>query len=178
MQKAIAERYPLTYLLEDGAKVTFSLMSKSDQEALSKFIEGLAKNDLHYLQVDITQPDIQQRWFESIEQGKSVCLCAYDAKGLVGYASVQVSGQVGEIRVNIVQGYRSRGLGRGLIDEIIKIARQTDLHVVKARMLSDQYGAKAAFKRLGFENEQVLEGYVEDSPGKSKDLLVMATTLH
>ena len=44
-------------------------------------------------------------------------------------------------------------------------------------MLSDQHGAKAAFRRLGFQETRVLEGYVKDSPGGSKDLLVMSTDL-
>ncbi len=182
MQKAIADRYPLSYSLEDGAKVTFSLMSTDDREALSEFIGDLPRHDLLYLQVDVTQPEVLERWLNSVDNGDSIGLCAYDPAGLVGYASLQMSDDAdrrsGEIRVNINQGYRSRGLGRGLTTEIIHIARQVSLDIVTARMLSDQHGAKAAFKRLGFAEERLLEGYVQDAGGASKDLLVMASTLH
>ena len=182
MQKAIDDRYPRVYQLEDSARVNFSLMSLEDQDALSKFIAKLPQRDLSYLQVDITQPEAQARWLRNIEEGKSICICAYDSKGMVGYASVQISEdkerRVGEIRVNIVQGYRSRGLGRGLIDEVMFISRQIELETVTARMLSDQFGAQSAFKRLGFHVDRLLESYVEESPGASKDLLVMSTTLH
>ncbi len=182
MQEAINDRYPRVYRLEDNAQVSFSLMSSEDQNALSTFIAKLPQRDLSYLQVDITQPEVQLRWLRSIEQGSSICVCAYDPAGMVGYASVQISAEkdrrAGEIRVNITQGYRSRGLGRGLIAEIMFISQQIELETVTARMLFDQYGAQAAFKRLGFHVDCLLDSYVEESPGVSKDLLVMSTTLH
>ena len=181
MLGAIADQYPISHYLEDGAKVTCSLMSSSDRAELSKFLVQLTRYDLLYLQIDITQPDIQELWLDSIAKGKSVCICAYDPARLVGYASVQISDdngrRNGEIRVNISQGYRSRGLGRVLISEIFNIAKDIELEVVTARMLSDQYGARAAFKRLGFVRERVLEDYVKDPSGASKDLLVMTSTI-
>lgn len=180
MIKAITDRYPITHVLEDGAKVTCSLMTPDDREELSKFLSRLTRNDLLYLQIDITQPEIQERWLDSIAEGKSVCICAYDPARLVGYASVRVTegdGQrAGEIRVNISQGYRSRGLGRVLISEIFQVATRVDLELVTARMLSDQYSAQAAFKRLGFVQERVLEGHVKDASGIPKDLLVMTSS--
>ncbi len=181
MLEAFSHRYPTTHVLEDGAKVTCSLMSPGDSDNLVKFLERLTRQDLSYLQVDITRPEILDRWLQSIAEGKSVCLCAYDPASLVGYTSVQISEKEGrrrgEIRVNISQGYRSRGLGRALIDEILIIARSIDLEVVTARMVSDQYGAISAFKRLGFENSETLEGHVTDASGVSKDLLVMTSDL-
>ena len=180
MQQAIADRYPLAHQLEDGARITCSLMSHEDRDALSKFLARLGKHDLVYLQIDITQPEIQELWLDSITEGKSVCICAYDPKSLVGYASVQISDDAGrrdgEIRVNISRGYRSRGLGRILIAEIFEVAKLARLQTVTARMLSDQYGARSAFERLGFVGSRVLEDYVKDASGASKDLLVMTAS--
>ena len=181
MLNAFSDRYPIEHFLEDGAKVTCSLMSSKDQGNLSKFLERLPRADLHYLQVDITQPEILKRWLESIAEGKSVCLCAYDPASLVGYSSVQISEaggrRSGEMRVNISQGYRSRGLGRVLIAEIFKIAKLIELEVVTARMLSDQYGAIDAFKRLGFVAGDVLKNHIKDASGTQKDLLVMTADM-
>lgn len=181
MHQAIVERYPTSHELEDGAKVTCSLMSRDDREALARLLSRLTRSDLAYLQSDITSPEVQERWMDSIEEGKSICICAYDPRGLVGYASVQISEEdgrsVGEIRVNIVQGYRSRGLGRILIAEIFQVARLVKLNLVTARMLSDQYGARSAFKRLGFIEDRVLENEVKDASGSMKDLLVMSSPI-
>ncbi len=177
MSNAIKDLYPRTIALEDRAKITVSLMSADDRDALSKFLSRLSSRDLLYLQADISRPDIQKNWLDSMARGDSVCICAYDPASLVGYASVQLSEHArsprGEIRMNISQGYRSRGLGRVLTKEILRIAEQLKLDVVTARMVSDQHGAKAAFARLGFTEERTLENHVEDANGESKDLLIM-----
>ncbi len=175
MISEITDRYPREHQLEDSARINFSLMSSSDHESLSNFVTRLARHDLLYLQIDITKNDVRQRWFDTIDQGSSVCICAYDPKQLVGYASIQISNDLGEIRVNIDQGYRSRGLGKALISEIFFIAKKLELREVTARMLTDQYGAISAFKRLGFEKKEVLENYATGSEGDLKDLLVMAS---
>jgi RimJ/RimL family protein N-acetyltransferase len=178
MSGSIEARYPLDHALEDGARVSFSLMSPDDREALSKFIAGLSRTDLLYLQADLSKPENLERWLESMVQGKALCICCYDPARLVGYASVQTEKDEkhsGEIRVNINPGYRSRGLGRILISEIFFIAEQLKLNQITARMLSDQHGAKAAFRRLGFVEEQVMADYVKDASGVSRDLIVMST---
>ncbi len=179
MLNSIAKRYPRTIELEDGAKLTFSLMSPEDGEALAKFLARLTSYDLSYLQVDISRPDIQKHWLEGMARGDSVCVRANDPAGLVGYASVQMTDHarspMGEIRVNIGKGYRSRGLGRLLISEIFHIAEELSVEVLTARMMADQHGAKAAFQRLGFTRDQVLKDFVQDANGVSKDLLVMTS---
>lgn len=174
----MTDRYPREHHLEDSARITFSLMSSNDHESLSNFVTRLARYDLLYLQIDITKDDVRQKWFETIDQGSSVCICAYDPKQLVGYASIQISDDLGEIRVNIDQGYRSRGLGKALIAEIFFIAKALNLREVTARMLTDQFGAISAFKRLGFEKKEILENHVTDSEGQSKDLLLMTSALN
>ena len=181
MLSALADRYPISHRLEDGASVTCSLMTPADQDALSKFLSRLQPRDLLYLQFDIRKPEVQDAWFTSIEAGKSVCLCAYDPAQLVGYASVQISGddakRDGEVRVNLTQGYRSRGLGRILTAEIFEIANRLNLESLTARMLADQHGARAAFEKIGFTRERVLENYVELPNGEPRDLLVMSRSL-
>lgn len=176
MASAISERYPLSHQLEDGARTNFSLMSLEHREDLSKFVDRLSSHDLLYLQVDIRQPDVLDRWFDAIQTSRSVCICAHDPARMIGYASVHMSddGRDGEIRVNIDRGYRSRGLGKALISEIYFVANQMDLESVTARMTSDQHGAISAFTRLGFVEKDVLVDRVTDQDGRSKDLIIMS----
>lgn len=180
MSDGIANRFPSTHVLEDGAKVTCSLMSEVDRKALTDFLSDLPSRDLAYLQVDITQPEILARWLDTIAEGKSICLCAYDPAQLVGYAALQLSEEpganAGEIRVNIRQGYRSRGLGRILIAEIFAVAELLELKKITARMLADQYGARSAFEHLGFVQEDVLRDHVRDKSTATSDLLVMTAS--
>ena len=43
-----------------------------------------------------------------------------------------------------------------------------------ANMTTDQHGAQAAFRRLGFMPEALLADHVEDRNGKSRDLVIMS----
>ena len=65
MLKAVADKYPVSHQLEDGAKVNCSLMTSDDLDALSKFLNRLTQTDLAYLQADITDPELQKRWLQS-----------------------------------------------------------------------------------------------------------------
>ncbi len=43
-----------------------------------------------------------------------------------------------------------------------------------ANMTTDQHGAQAAFRRLGFIPEALLADYVEDRNGQPRDLVMMS----
>ena len=43
-----------------------------------------------------------------------------------------------------------------------------------ANMTTDQQGAQAAFRRLGFVPEALLADYVEDANGTARDMVIMS----
>jgi RimJ/RimL family protein N-acetyltransferase len=104
---------------------------------------------------------------------------AYQGDRVVGYATVHRdpapwTRRVGEIRVNVARDFRTRGLGRTLTSEIFDVARGLGLSKLMAHMTTDQHGAQAAFRRLGFVPEALLADYVEDRNGTSRDLVLMS----
>jgi len=179
---AESDQFPKHCRLEDGANITLTFMTRDDVEALSKFLHLLPRYDLLYLQHDIRQQSVLEAWMDNIEAGLAISICAHDPATLVGYASVQLrspapTADSGEIRVNVSQGYRSRGLGRILTSEIMDVCHQSGIKNLQARMTTDQYGAKSAFKRLGFVEEEVLQNHVKDLDGEPRDLVVMTHQL-
>jgi L-amino acid N-acyltransferase YncA len=118
-------------------------------------------------------------WVENLKTGRSTSLVAYDADGLIGYATVHCNPApwtrgVGELRVNISPDYRGRGLGRILTARIFDLARSLGLRKLMANMTADQHGAQAAFRQLGFVPEALLADYVEDRNGAPRDLVIMS----
>jgi len=171
--------YPKSITLNDGAAIEIRNMTVEDREAVLSFAQGLAEDDLLFLRSDITQPDVVDDWMQNIEAGRSTSLVAYDSEGLIGYASVHRNPapwtrRVGELRVNVNQAYRARGLGKNLISEIFSVARGLGLQKLMANMTADQHGAQAAFRRLGFVPEAMLADYVEDRNGMARDLVIMS----
>ena len=137
--------------LPDGAAVELRPMTRDDRDAVVKFAKGLPQEDLLFLTMDITRGKVVDEWVKNIEAGRTGSLLAFDADGLIGYANVHKNPtpwmrRVGEIRVNVGPGYRSRGLGRVLIHRIFDIARDMGLMKIIAQMTTDQAGAQSAFR--------------------------------
>ncbi len=171
--------YPKAVTLPDGAEVRIQPMTAADRDAVLAFANRLSEEDMMFLRADITQPEAVDAWMANLEAGRSASLAAYDDGGLIGYATVHRNAapwmrRVGEIRVNVCQTYRARGLGKNLTSEIFALARGMGLKKLTANMTSDQHGAQAAFRRLGFVPEALLADYVEDRKGTPHDMVIMS----
>jgi len=175
----ITNNYPKSITLGDGAQIEIRIMTPEDRAAVLAFAQGLAEEDMLFLRVDITQPEVVDDWMNNLTNGRSTSLAAFDENGLVGYATVHKNPapwtrRVGELRVNVNKSYRARGLGKNLISEIFGVARSLGLQKLMANMTADQHGAQAAFRRVGFVPEALLADYVEDRNGMARDLVIMS----
>ena len=169
--------YPRTVALDESS-IDLRLMEASDGDAILAFAQGLPPDDLLFLRLDITKPEGVAEWVRNIEAGRTITILAEDSGRIAGYASIHHnevlwSRHVGEIRVIVGSGYRRRGLGRRLTDEVFAISRDIGLAKISAQMTPDQKGARATFERLGFRPEALLADFVMDREGKPRDLLLM-----
>jgi L-amino acid N-acyltransferase YncA len=179
---ALADRFPRRIALSDGRSVELRLMTAADRDRILAFARGLPEDDLLFLRVDLTQPDVVDEWIRALGSELTISIVAVEDGSLAGYASVHRNAarwtrRVGEIRVNVAPAYRSLGLGRNLTAQIVDVARALGLRKLSAHMTTDQAGARSAFKRLGFTPEAVLADYVEDRSGAPRDLLIMSYDL-
>jgi len=165
--------------LGDGTALTLRLMTAADAERIVAFARALPADDHLFLSLDITSRDAVAQWVRSLEAGRAVTLIAEAGDAIAGYAALvhdQVTWQrhLGEIWIQVAPRYRARGLGRALAFEISEAARRLGLEKFVARMTPDQKGAIATFERLGFRSEAVLQDFVIDSAGRTRDLVLMS----
>jgi len=171
--------YPRTIALDNNTAVSLRLMTAADADRIVTFARNLPADDLLFLRMDITNPDVVAQWVQNLAAGRTVTVIAEANGAMAGYASLhhpEVTWQrhLGEIRIQVGQHYRSQGLGRILAAEIFAIARDLGLRKLMAQMTSDQKGAIATFKRLGFQMEALLQDFVIDRSERTRDLIVMA----
>jgi RimJ/RimL family protein N-acetyltransferase len=171
--------YPRTITLDNGAAVSLRLMTPFDADRIVTFARSLPTDDLLFLRMDITNPDVVAQWVQNLATGRTITMIAEVKGEMVGYASLHYSEvtwqrHLGEIRIQVGQSYRSQGLGRILAGEIFSIARDLGLRKFVAQMTPDQKGAIATFERLGFKPEALLQDFVIDRVGRTRDLMVMA----
>src|SRR5262247_1820981 len=111
--------YPRTFRLDETTMVSFRLMTPADTHRVVTFARSLPEDDLLYLRMDITKLNVVSQWGQNIKEGRTVTVLAEVGINIVGYASLhhdEVTWQrhLGEVRMQVGPGYRSRGLGRAL----------------------------------------------------------------
>lgn len=171
--------YPRGVALPGGTAVALRLMTPADADRILAFARALPDDDLLFLRTDITDPGVVAQWVKNLGAGRTVTVIAEANGEIAGYASLHYSEinwqrHLGEIRLQAGARFRSQGLGRALAGEIFAIARTLKLRKLVAQMTVDQRGAVATFERLGFRPEALLQDFVMDRAGRTRDLMVMA----
>jgi L-amino acid N-acyltransferase YncA len=168
--------------LSDGRRVSLRLMEAADKQRVLSFARSLPPDDLLFLRTDITEPALVDEWIGNLEKGTTVTVLADVDGELAGYASLHLeqarwTRRVGEIRVQVAVAYRGAGLGRQLTAQIFRLGQIRGLKKMAAMMTPDQAGARAAFEKIGFSVEALLQDWVVDRKGRPRDLLIMSHDL-
>jgi RimJ/RimL family protein N-acetyltransferase len=177
-ESASKRTYPWTASVKDN-QVTIRLMKPEDANALLAFAQSLPEDDLLFLSVDITKPEVVGQWALGVQAGRvNTVLAEVDGK-LIGHGTLSLNElmwtrHLGEIQLMISPERRGSGLGILLANEVFAIAQELRLQKIVARMASEQRGALQVFERLGFKAEALLADYVMDRRGRTHDLIVMS----
>ena len=168
--------------LSDGRRVSLRLMEAADKQNVLSFARSLPPDDLLFLRTDITEPALIDEWIGNLEKGTTVTVLADVDGELAGYASLHLeqarwTRRVGEIRVQVAVAYRGVSLGRQLTAQIFRLGQIRGLKKMAAMMTPDQAGARAAFEKIGFSVEALLQDWVIDRKGRPRDLLIMSHDL-
>ena len=168
--------------LSDGRRVSLRLMEAADKQRVLNFARSLPPDDLLFLRTDITEPALIDEWIGNLEKGTTVTVLADVDGELAGYASLHLeqarwTRRVGEIRVQVAVAYRGVSLGRQLTAQIFRLGQIRGLKKMAAMMTPDQAGARAAFEKIGFSVEALLQDSVVDRKGRPRDLLIMSHDL-
>jgi L-amino acid N-acyltransferase YncA len=179
MQPSTPAVLPRSIQLKDGTPVVLRLMTPGDALSIAAFARSLPEDDLLFLRMDITDPEAVAHWVHNLEAGLTTTVIAEAGGAIAGYAALvqnRVAWQrhLGEIRAQVALRFRSQGLGRALAGEIFALARGRGLRKIVAQMTPDQKGAMGTFERLGFRPEALLQDFVVDHAGRTRDLVVMA----
>jgi L-amino acid N-acyltransferase YncA len=177
-ESASKRTYPWTTSVKDKL-ITVRLMKPEDGAALLAFARSLPEDDLLFLSVDITTPEVVEQWVRNIQSGRTHTVLAEADGKLIGHGTLYISEltwtrHLGEIQLLISRAARGSGLGSLLANEVFAVAQEQNLQKVIARMAAEQRGAMQVFERLGFKAEALLADFVMDREGRTHDLIVMS----
>jgi GNAT superfamily N-acetyltransferase len=162
-----------------GESIRLRLMNEKDKDPMLAFAQSLDEEDVLFLRMDITKPDVVQRWIDSVLAGQRMTVLAEQGGEIVAYGSLNRTGlswsrHMGEIRIIVRRNFRRTGLGAVLAEEVFTFARDMGLTRIVSQMPTDQPGGRRMFEGLGFKPEALLTDWVIDRRGKTHDLLIMS----
>ena len=177
-ESASMRNYSWTTSVNDH-QVTIRLMRPEDGPSLLAFAQSLPEDDLLFLSIDITKPEVVEQWSRGVQSGRTRTVLAEAGGHLIGHGTLSLNDlmwtrHLGEIQLMISPERRGGGLGSLLANEVFAIAQELGLQKIVARMASEQKGALQVFERLGFKAEALLADYVMDRRGRTHDLIVMS----
>jgi GNAT superfamily N-acetyltransferase len=130
----------------------------------------------------VTEPAVIRDWCQNIDLGRNFPLLAVVEGRIVAAATLhqQLGGwkrHIGRVSVLVLPQYRSRGLARALVGEIVQVSRNLGLERLEAEFIGEQEAAIKMFALLGFSNLLRLEDYVKDMQATSHDYVLMGLNL-
>ena len=177
-------RYPKEIILNDGTEAVIRPLEADDRDSLTKFYLDIPENDRWYMKVDVTEPEVIQKWIQGIDNGKVFSILAVAKELTAAHASLHLRGfgatrHVGRLRIMVLPEYRHKRLGTWMLLDLIQLAMDKGLRDIRSDFVVgvEDAAIEAAFK-LDFFKKAILEDYVKGPDGKRYDLMIMSKRLH
>jgi GNAT superfamily N-acetyltransferase len=177
-------RYPKECVLKDCREAIIRRLAPGDKKLLAQFYEKIPAADRWYMRYDATHPDVLHRWFEGLESGFVDSIVAVCGACIVGHGSLHMRGfgvtqHVGRLRIVVLPEYRRQRLGTWLMLDLVQLAMDKGLEVVRTDLVSGiEDAAIEAAQKLDFFKGGVLGDYAKDHEGKRRDIVIMLKHLH
>jgi L-amino acid N-acyltransferase YncA len=149
-------------------------LEEHDQPAIERFIARIPEADRTFFKEDVGDPEVVRAW---ARPGAARSLAVEDG-AVIGTAAVVPlhgwSSHVGEVRVIVDPGHRSKGVGRALARRAILDALELGLTKMVVEVIAEQESTVGMFRSLGFDPEALLADHVRDRSGELRDLMLLA----
>ncbi len=165
--------------LRNGKRVMFRFLSVQDRDNLVKLFQEAPDEDLRFLKQDVKDMKLVNYWLDNIDYRKVLPLVAVDLEDnrIIADATLHrgkhAAKHIGEVRIFVSRPFRNLGLGSMMLDEVIGLALQENLHWLKAEIIADHKKVIKAFRSKGFEARATLDDYFIRKDGVTHDVVLM-----
>ena len=113
------------------------------------------------------------------DESKGAFFVAVDDEGrLIGNLGLMVEPYgVADMGMMVAEDWRSRGVGSALLDAAIAWARTMPVHKISLQVWPHNEGARALYRKFGFEEEGVLRRHYRRRSGEIWDAVCMGLLL-
>jgi L-amino acid N-acyltransferase YncA len=168
----------LIYLKNDK-RVMVRFLNGGDRQDLISLFQEAPDEDLRFFKHDLKNLRLLNHWLDYINYQRLLPLVAVDLENNHLVAAVTLlrgkhsAKHIGEIKIFISKPFRNLGLGSRLLDELIHLATQENLHWLKAEVVADQKHMIQAMRSKGFQTRATLEDFFISKDGVTHDVAMM-----
>lgn len=165
--------------LKNGKRVMFRFLNEQDREGLIQLFQEAPDEDTRFLKQDVKNQKLVNYWVDHLNYRKVLPLVAVDLESnrLIADATLHrgkhAAKHTGEIRIFVSRSFRNLGLGSMMLDELIHLAFQENLMLLKAEVLAEHKKVIKAFRAKGFEIKATLDDYFIRKDGVIHDVVLM-----
>jgi L-amino acid N-acyltransferase YncA len=165
--------------LKNGRRVMFRFLNEQDREGLIQLFQEAPEEDTRFLKQDVKDLKLVNYWLDHINYRKVLPLVAVELEGnrIIGDATLHrgkhAAKHIGEVRIFVSRDFRNLGLGSIMLEELINLAFQENLKLLRAEVLADHKKVVKAFRSKGFEIKGNLEDYFLRKDGVTHDVVLM-----
>jgi RimJ/RimL family protein N-acetyltransferase len=165
--------------LRNGKRVMFRFLNDQDREGLIQLFQEAPDEDTRFLKQDVKDQKLINYWIDHINYRKVLPLVAVELENnrLIADATLHrgkhAAKHLGEVRIFVSRPYRNLGLGSMMLEELINLAFQENLYLLKAEVLADHKKVIKAFRAKGFEVKANLEDFFIRKDGVTHDVVLM-----
>ena len=177
-------RYPKECVLKECVEAVIRPLEPGDRSLLNDFYANVPESDRWFMNYDVTDADIMDKWFEAVEKGAIRSILALCGEKVVGQGSLYLRGfgatsHVGRFRIVVLPEFRQKRLGTWLLLDLIQLAMDQGLEMLRADLVAGvEDNAIEAVQKFDFFKYGTLKEYVKDIHGNRQDLVVMVKRLH
>ena len=177
-------RYPKECVLKECVEAVIRPLEPGDRPLLNAFYADIPESDRWFMNYDVMDATIMDKWFEAVEKGAILSILALCGDKVVGQGNLYLRGfgatsHVGRFRIVVLPEFRQKRLGTWLLLDLIQLAMDQGLEMLRADLVAGaEDNAIEAVQKFDFFKYGVLEDYVKDIHGNRQDLVVMIKRLH
>jgi L-amino acid N-acyltransferase YncA len=177
-------RYPKECILKACEEAVIRPLQANDRPLVEAFYTQVPESDRCFMNYDIMDPVVVDRWFEAVEKGSICATLALCEQRVVGQGSLYMRGfgatsHVGRFRILVLPAFRQKRLGTWLMLDLIQLAMDRDLEILRTDLVVGiEDDAIAATKKFDFFKYAELEDYVKDIHGNTHNQVIMIKRLH
>ena len=176
------QKYPKEVKFKTEKKGKLRPLKKDDELVFHEFFQAVPAEERLFIKHHVTDLAVIQKWCKTIDYQINLPLLAIIDNKIVGSATLhQHQGgwkrHIGRVSVLVHPKFRSIGIARALVTNLVEIASMLGLEKVEAEFIGEQSGAIKTFQLLGFSDLVKLPDYVKDMQGITHDYVLMGLDL-